>query len=116
MKSARAPFRRDASRTVAGIWSVSDGRAALEPFAPLTRSTRSRRDSAEPRGDVAIRQAGRVQLLVPYRQHGDAHDVPQLDAGVGRDVDPLDLKRPVEADATERAMGVVAEVAASALI
>jgi hypothetical protein len=72
--------------------------------------------SMEPVGDLAVGEPGRIELGLPHFDDRDANDVPALERLIRRDVDPLDRKRPVKADPAQRAMRLVAEVAARTLV
>jgi hypothetical protein len=73
-------------------------------------------DGPQPVGDLRIAEARCVELQVPHLQHGYADDVAPLEGGVRRDVDPLDRKWPVEPDAAKRAVRLLAQMAAGALV
>ena len=66
----------------------------------------------QPVRDLAIAHPGRIELRVANGQDGDPDDVAAFERGIGRDVHPLDGQRPVETDAPECAMGLVAQTAA----
>jgi hypothetical protein len=84
--------------------------------ASVKRWVRQRRDLQEPGGDLAVREAGRVELGLPDGEDRDANDILELERRIGGDVDALDGQRPIEADAPQRAVGLLAEVAAGALV
>ena len=53
---------------------------------------------------------------MPHLQHRYAHDVAPLERRIRGDIDALDCERPVEPDPSERAMRLLAEVAACPLV
>lgn len=70
----------------------------------------------EPGGDLAVAEAGRIELTLPHREHGNADQVATLQGRIAGDVDALDRHRAVESDPPQRAVRLVAEVAAGALV
>jgi len=70
----------------------------------------------QPDRELTVAQSGRVELGLTHPDHRDPDDVPPLEHRVGRDVDALDGERPVEPDPPERAVRLLAEVAAGALV
>ncbi len=82
--------------------------------------TRSREPLAphigDPRGQLAIADPRGVKLTLPHPEHRDPVEVAQLERGIGRDVDAPHVERPVEADPPQRAMRLLAQVAAGPLV
>jgi hypothetical protein len=70
----------------------------------------------KPRRYLPVHQSRRIELRVADLEYRNAHDIAQLERGIGGDVHAIDLERPVEPDPPEGPMRLLAEVAPGALV
>ncbi len=77
---------------------------------------RSAHGGPDPAVDLAVVEAGGVQLPVADGDNRDPQDILPLGHRIGRDVDPLDREWPVEPDPTEGTVDLLAQMAARALV
>ena len=83
---------------------------------PAFQLASSRLDARDPGGDLTVDKPSRVQLLVTHCHDGDPHEVAQLEVRIGRDIHAGDRERPVQPDPAERAVGLLAQMTADALV
>ena len=91
-------------------------RAGARPILGTRCSASSRLDAHDPGGDLAVREAGGVELVIPHLHHRDPDDVAALKVRIGCDVDAGDREGPVEPDPPKRPMRLLTEVTAWALV
>ena len=83
---------------------------------PSGSSPEGARPSRKPGGDLPVGEARGIQLALSHREDRDPDEVAPLARGIGRDVDSFDRQRPVQPDAPERAVRLLAEVAAGTFV